>query len=350
MAETLLESSAISAFCGSIATMLSAGIQTDEAVLMLAENREESQFKTVCDTVYQGLISGKTLSESMDDTKAFPDYAVNMVATGEQTGRTENVLRSLDLYYDEENRLFEKLRLSVGYPAALLCIMAVILAFTVIFILPVFLNVYKSMTGSLTTGSYGFVNISLVIGWAAFAIVLLGAIAALYLVFSCRNQEGRQRVIALLEKVPFTRDAMYQLALSRFTVALSTHVSSGINNEDAMQKAIETVTHPQLKKRLEKAHETMVDVNEPRSLAQAISDNDIFEPLYARMLQVGVRSGSTDKVLSRLSQIFFADAVVQIDQIIDRVEPALAAFLTVAVGATLVSVMLPLIGIMGSIV
>jgi len=100
---------------------------------------------------------------------------------------------------------------------------------------------------------------------------------------------------------------------------------------------------------LDKATESMVDLNSPRSLAQAISEFEIFEPLYARMLNVGMRSGSTEETLAQLSGTFFDDAVLQMDRLLNLVEPAFSAFLTIAVGATLIAVMLPLIGIMGAI-
>ena len=86
MAQNLLESSALSAFCGSIATMLQAGIQTEEAVLMLSENREESRFQEVCNSVYQTLVEGGARAQAMQDSAGFPPYAVDMVATGEKSG------------------------------------------------------------------------------------------------------------------------------------------------------------------------------------------------------------------------------------------------------------------------
>lgn len=95
MSKSLLESSALSAFCESTALMLSAGIQTDEAVSMLSENMEDSAFKRACDRVYVGLISGATLSQAMEASGAFPRYAVDMVGVGEASGRLEEVLRSL---------------------------------------------------------------------------------------------------------------------------------------------------------------------------------------------------------------------------------------------------------------
>lgn len=349
MAQKLLESSALSTFCGSMATMLSAGIQTEEAALMLSENRERSHFQDVCHQMYQSLVDGASFSDAMRETGAFPRYAMDMVATGERSGHLESVLRNLEMYYDEEDRLFTKLRNSVGYPAALLCIMSVILAFTVIVILPVFSDVYGNMAGSLAAGSFSSVGASTIIGWVALFVTVICAVLALVLTFATRTEDGRQRMIKILDHVPQTKQAMYQLALSRFTSALATLVSSGITEEEAMARAIETVDHDGLRAKLQKAADSMNNLDNPRSLTQAISETNVFEPLYARMLNVGMRSGNTDQTLSQLSSTFFDDAVVQIDRALDSIEPLMAAFLTVAVGATLIAVMLPLIGIMTSI-
>lgn len=349
MAEKLLESSAISAFCDSVATMLSAGIQTEIAVHMLAEKREQSHFKTVCDGVYTKLIEGVGLADAMESTGAFPAYTIEMVRIGETSGRIERVLRSLGRYYDSEGRIFNKLRNAVGYPAALLCIMSCILAFTVIFILPTFTDAYSNMSGSLTSGSFSMIGASAIIGWVALAVVLVAAVIALIVAALTHTETGRIRVIKMFEKFPATKRAMYQLAISRFTNALSAFVASGVQDGTAMERAAATVDHDELAAKLQRAHQSMLDLDNPRSLAQAITENDVFEPIYGRMLTVGIHSGSTDEVLGRLSDIFFNDATTQLDAVVDSVEPALAAFLTIAVGATLIAVMLPLIGIMGSI-
>ena len=349
MAYLLLESSAVSAFCESTALMLSAGIQTEEAVSMLAENMEDTPFKRACESVYSFLIEGDSLAGAMRQSGAFQKYAVDMVEAGERSGRLENVLHSLGTYYDEEDRLFSKISSSIGYPAALLCVMTIILAFTVATILPVFVKVYEDLTGSLTAGSFSAVNVSIIIGWVAFGITLLCAIVAVTGAVLCRSENGRYRLTKILEVLPFTKDAMYQLALSRFTSVLSTYVASGVNMDDAMYASVESVTHKGLRARVTKAYESMIDLTSTKSLAQAITDEGIFEPVYARMLTVGSRSGSTEDVLDNLSVTFVNDAIVQLDQFVDNTEPALAAFLTIAVGATLIAVMIPLIGVMGAI-
>ncbi len=349
MAEKKLESSAISAFCSSVATMLAAGVQTDEAVHMLSENRAQSHFKRVCDAVYAKLVEGADLATSMEASEAFPDYAIEMVRVGESSGRTERVLRSLGRYYESERRTFAKLQSAVGYPAALLCIMSIILAFTVAFILPIFTSTYNNMAGSLTAGSFNMVGISVAIGWVALVIVLIATVVALIISALAHSESGRSKVVKLFEKIPMTKQAMYQLALSRFTNALAAFVASGVQEEAAIRQAMATVDHPELLKKLDGAIGSMIDLDNPRSLSQAIVEHEVFEPVYGRMLLMGTRSGSTDEVLGHLADIFFDDANTQIDAAVDSVEPTLAAFLTIAVGATLIAVMLPLIGIMGSI-
>lgn len=349
MKDTLLESSAISAFCQSVGIMYAAGIQTDEAVAMLMDNLDDAPFKRTCESVYAQLAAGTPLSRAMRASSSFPDYACNMVEAGEASGRLENVLSNLAVYYDEEDRLFAKIKSSVGYPAALLCIMTVILAFTVAIILPVFVNVYEGISGNLTTSSFSSVGLAIGIGKVALGITFLSAAVAVYLSAMCNTQAGRIRMMHLFEALPITKNAMYQLALSRFASALGTYLSAGSNMDAAMRNALGTVEHKGLKAKLEETYAAMTDVNQGKSLAQAITENNVFEPVYARMLAIGARSGSMEQVLESLSTAFFEDATMQLDRVVDNTEPALAAFMTIAVGATLIAVMMPLIGMMGSI-
>lgn len=375
-AYTPLSGGEVSSFCEGIAIMLAAGIQTDEAVHMLSENMGDTPLHRVCDEVYRGLVSGRGLAASMraaggagadgaaGDPGAgrgpaggtgaaadpvFPAYAVALVGIGERSGRLENVLRSLAVYYDEEERVFAKLRASIGYPAALLCVMSVILAFTVIGILPVFLGVYDELAGGLAGGSFAAVGAAVAVGWVALVLTLAVTACALVGSAAVRTPRGQARILALLERLPVTRPAMYRLALSRFSAAASAYLASGADSNTAMREALRVVDHPVLHERLERAHAAMVDPARALSFSQAVTEFGVLEPVYARMLAIGSRAGSMDGVLERLSATFFDDAVAQIDRAVDAVEPALAALLTVAVGATLISVMLPLVGMMGAI-
>lgn len=357
MATKMLESGALSAFCESLAIMYSAGIQTDEALYLLGEEQQGARegrassgdFKRACNDVYAALVSGTSLASALEKSGAFPTHLVNMVAAGESSGRLESVLWSLAKHYDEEDRLYAKMRSAIAYPAALLCVMSVILLFAAAVILPVFVDVYEGLSGNLTAGSFAYVNVSIGIGWAALAITLACTVLVLAGMAVGARAEGRAKLVRLFEKLPVTRMPMRQIAVARFTAALATFVSAGVDTDTSMQRAVDMVEHAELKRQLTAAHETMVDPTQGKSLPQAISESDVLDPVYARMLMVGSRTGSLEAVLGSLSDTFFDDAITRIDNVIDSVEPTLAAFLTVSIGATLIAVMLPLIGIMSSI-
>lgn len=343
----MLSSNALSVLCEGIAMMLSAGIQVEEAVDLISDNKQDPYYKQVCKATYTHIVNNGPLSDAMRSVGAFPDYTIDMVAAGEQSGRLENVLHNLAQYYSEEDRLFKKMRNALAYPAALLAIMSVILLFTVVAILPVFFSVYESIAGTLVSSSYAFVSASSLIGQISLLILLICTIIVL-LGFRM-SKTNRPGLVRILERFPLTRNAMYQLALARFTTILATYVSCGIDSDLAMEKATHMIDHKELKKKADAAYQEMIDPKKGYSLSQAINNNELFEPIYARMLIVGSRSGSAEETLTELGGIFFDEAVIHLDGLIDSIEPALAAFLTVSVGATLISVMLPLVGIMSSI-
>lgn len=349
MAETKLSSAELRVFFENVALMLAVGVQTDEAVHMLAESAEDSTLRSKSQLVYSELIQGKRLSAAMQDCDAFPAYAIKLVAAGERTGRTESTLRSLAEYYDEEERLFSKVHASIGYPCVLLCVLSVILAFTVAAILPVFLNVYESMAGGLASSSYGMVQVGMVIGWVALGITLLLTVVALIAFALSRTTNGRAKLMRTLGKMPFARDAFYSLALSRFASALSVYTASGMNIDDAVGEALATVEHDGLRVKVATAYGSMIEPVRASGLSTAFASAEVFDAQHIRMLTFGMRTGRIDDVLAELSEDFFQEAIEGFDAMVDKVEPALAGFVTVAVGATLIAVMLPLIGIMGTI-
>lgn len=349
MANTLLKSSDLEAFFENVALMLSVGVQTDEAVHMLADNSESRPLENVCREIYHGLACGQKLSVAMEESHYFPSYACEMVAAGERTGRIEATLNSLAVFYDEEERLIDKIRSSVTYPTILLCVMSVVLAFVVAAILPVFINVYDSMSGGLSNSSFGMVEGGIVLGWIALIATLACTVFALVMLLSSRSASGRERVMKIIEKMPGGKHVFYTLALSRFTSTLSVYMASGSNSDDAVGSALRSVENPDLYIRVEDAHNEMIEPIRAKGFIQAMADSAVFDPFHIRLMTFGMRSGRLDKVLDNMSEDLFADAINGFDDLVDRLEPILSTFVAVAVCLTLISVMLPLIGMMASI-
>lgn len=348
MAKETMSTLALSTFCENMAMMLAAGIQEEDALSLMSEDNATGVFHLTAGTLYDIMQTGESFASAVKASELFPKYAVEMVEAGQLAGRTEGVMRGLAAYYDTLDRLEKKLKSAVMYPAILLAVMAVILVVMVVQVLPIFTGVYESLAGSLAVSSYAYIGGAYTVGIVALVVVLILAVLLLGGSAIAKTQKGGAVFRNVFEKLPFTKVASARLAQAQFTTALATFIASGVDTDTAMDNASAMVHNKALEEKLKICCKEMHE--EGKSLAQAIQKTKVYDPLYARMLVSGAHSGHLDQVLARLADIFTAEANSRMDKIIDSIEPALAAFLTISVGLTLLSVMLPLVGILSSIV
>lgn len=348
MANQQLESLAVSIFCENMAMMLGAGIGAEEAAGLLSEDSARGGFHDAAKSIQKFLLlQGGTLSQAIEQSGFFPAHVSDMVRVGENTGRIEQTLRSLAGYYASRSRLESKLKSAVVYPMVLLVLMAAILGVLLAKVLPVFTGVYVSLAGDLTTSSYGYIRVAYGIGLAALVVTVLAAVLLIATVIAARTPKGMAMLKRMADRLPVLSGIAQQLSLANFTEVLMIYVASGVDVDTAIESAGRMVDNKAVAEKVEAVRCQMKDKG--AGLATAVYDQKLFEPLYGRMLVSGARSGSLEPVLERLTELFSEDARLRIDQTVDRVEPALSAFLTVAVGVALISTMLPLIGILGSI-
>lgn len=348
MANKQLESLAVSVFCENMAMMLGAGIGAEEAAGLLGEDSTQGSFHDAAKSVQKFLLlQGGTLSEAVAQSGYFPAYVSDMIRVGEGAGRIEQTLRSLAGYYASRSRLETKLKSAVLYPLVLLVLMAAILGVLLAKVLPVFAGVYTSLAGDLTTSSYGYIRVAYGIGWLALAVTVLVALVLITATVASRTPKGLGALKRMAEHLPVLSGIARQLSLANFTEVLMIYVASGVDVDSAMEAAGKMVDNETVSQKVDACRRQMKEKGV--GLATAVYEQKLFEPLYGRMLVSGARSGSLEPVLERLTDLFSQDARMRIDRAVDRVEPFMSAFLTVTVGIALISTMLPLIGILGSI-
>ena len=136
------------------------------------------------------------------------------------------------------------------------------------------------------------------------------------------------------------------MGMFRFTSALETFLASGEMQDEAVQQSIPMTDCAPVEEKLSRCAARM---EEGHSIAQAAYDESLFEPVYGRMLLAGERSGSMESVLSRLTNLLEEKTGNLVDRLVGVVDPMLSGILMVTVALSLLSIMLPLIGMMNSI-
>ena len=155
MSTKKLDQLGVSAFCESMGLMARAGIQTDEALALLAQGEygKEGILGQALSGMRESVEEGKGLAEAMEESGIFDDYCLRMVKAGKKTGRMEEDLLHLSKYYARQKTIAEKVKSAIVYPSTMLIMIIVVLIVMLAMVLPAFPRVYNSLTGSLASSS-----------------------------------------------------------------------------------------------------------------------------------------------------------------------------------------------------
>ena len=337
----------VSAFCESMAMMAQSGIQTDEAISLLQSSSEHSGgvLEDGLRVMKEKVDDGSSLAFAMKETGIFPEYALQMVEAGETSGRLEDILFRLSGYYKEQKTISEKLKNAVTYPAAMLGLIIAVLLVMIIMVLPAFTSVYNNLTGSLAASSYSYVRWAYVFCWVALIIMVVIALAMIFGLRLWRSGK-RQTVEGWLRKNRLCSQILDNMAMFRFTSALATFLASGEMQDEAVLNSLPMTDYGPVEEKLKRC---ILRMEEGHSIAQAAYDEELFEPVYGRMLLAGERSGNLENILQRLAQLLEENCTNLVERLVGIVDPLLSGVLMLTVGLSLLSVMLPLIGMMNSV-
>lgn len=341
-----LAHSEIAHLCRELALLLHAGISLTDGVFLLCEE-ETAQMRTLLQRLGARMDEGAQLSEAMESTAQFPVCVTGMVRVGEQTGRLEDVLASLAQFYEQRSRNSRQMRRALAYPAMIMMLMLVVIGVLLIAVLPVFDEVYASLGSRLTGVAAGLLHLGRFLGDALpvlLAVLALVAAAAMLYVWC---PPVREKVGELLTAHFGDSGISRKFNNAHFARALAMGLGSALPLEDALQQAgglLEDI--PAAAARCKKCADAL---HGGAALASAMGDADFLPPAESRMLAVGLRQGSGDRVMAEIADRLMEQAEDALEQTVARIEPAMVLVLSALVGAILLSVMLPLMDIMSAL-
>ena len=290
----------LSAFCLQISLLLEAAVPLEEGLAIMAEDAALQGEKDMLLYMAEGVELGDPFFKVMEDTGVFPAYVVRMAKLGQQTGTMDQMMKSLSDYYEKEYRLLRAIKNAVTYPVMMVVMLLVVLFVLFSKVMPVFNKVYEQLGAQMPPVAASAMRLG---GWLSGAALIAGAVLALTL-------------------------------------------KSGMELEKGMDLAKELVENESVAVRIGKCSEQL---QMGESYYQAMKDTGLFSGFYVQMIKVGTRSGHLDSVMDEISQDYEEMADTAIDDMIARFEPTIVAVLAISVGLVLLSVMLPLVGVLSAI-
>ncbi len=341
-----LSSSDVSLFCSQVVLLLRAGIPLQEGIGAISENIDNPKGRELISRIQSGMEQNHSLYLALNSTGAFPKYMVNMINIGEKAGKLENVLEALSLYYDRDDKLRGRIRSALLYPFILILMMATVISVLVIKVLPVFDAVFMDMGSDMSAASTAVMHAGTVIGKVALVIIIILSVLLLLALILYKTEKGYQWISTFLSNFSLTRRLSDKIASARFASAMSLLLSSGYDTSEALELIPNILNNRIIIDKINKCREA---VDSGVSFPTALSDVNLFPGIYSSMVNIGSKTGSLDTVMHRLAEIYSEDVDESVNKAVSFIEPAMVAILSIVIGAILLSVMLPLMGIMSSI-
>ena len=341
-----LPATELSGFCSQVALMLGSGMALYDGIEALADTYRDSENAKVFASLSERVISTGSLYEALREDEVWPKYLVEMAGVGERTGRLEEVMTGLAEYYEREGRIRSAVVSAVTYPLVLGVMMVLIVLVMILKIMPVFRRVLNSMGVAMTASGATLMNWGAAIGWVVLALALMLTMAVVVIVLLLRTKRRDQVLAALKRAFPPLRKLSVRLSSSRVASVLSMMISSGVPLEEALKMTSQVLTDKDAEAQMEGVRQK---VEEGTAFADALEETKLFDEMYGRMIRMGVAAGREDQVMEKIARVYQEQVEDGIANLVSIIEPTMVALLSVVIGAILMSVMLPMAGILSSI-
>ena len=324
-------------FSNQLSLMLESGLQLSAGIRILKNQTTNQYFRTVLTEVLNDLEQGKRFSESLARFPGvFNRVYVNIVHSGESSGKLDNVLSELGSQLSQDSDFTSKLKNAMIYPVILLIGIVSVALFASVKLIPSLTEVFNESEVNLPWAT------QLLIGFSAFMLgnwlwLVIGIVViVILLVYFLKTPAGEMLIHQLLIREP--TKLFLNLYLLRFCRVFGSLLNSGVPIIDSLQITSEVVGNDALREEL-RYSATQLEKGVPLSLP--ISESKYFPYFLSQMLLVGEKTGKTDQILLNLAKYFEKETTMRIDNLQTIFEPVIIVVLGIAVAILVFAVILP---------
>lgn len=327
-------------FLRQFSTLLEAGILLIDSIDLLAEQTDSKALKEALEEISVEVKEGIALSDSMKKyPKLFPELLVQMIHSGEISGQLEDVMNRMATYFEKQYRIKQKVSTALTYPIVVASFAIIITVFLLVFIVPIFGDLFASFGGDLPLITQVVLQFSGFI--QQFWWLFIGLLILLAVVYNQvkKREAGAYFFDKMVLKLPVVGGFVQKAVLARMTQTLSSLLNSSVPILEAVEVTSNVVGNRVVKDVL---LESKSSLERGESLSKPMEDHWVFPSLIIQMIRVGESSGSLDEMLKKVADVYDQEVEEASDKLQSLIEPVLIIFLAVIVGLIVLSIVVPM--------
>lgn len=334
-------------FTRQFATMIDAGLPLVQCLEILASQQENKTFKKILTSVKQSVEGGSSFADALKaHPKTFDQLFVNLVHAGETGGILDTILRRLAVFLEKAQALKRKVKGAMVYPAVVVTIAVSVVSVLLIFVIPVFKQMFEGAGQKLP----GPTLIVLAMSDFMQNYILYMAILAAILGYAIRRfyhtDKGRLIVDRIALKTPVIGMLLKKVAVARFCSTLGTMISSGVPILDALEITAKTAGNVVIENAI---MNTRTAISEGRTIAEPLMETGVFPGMVVRMIAVGEATGALDAMLAKISEFYDEEVDAAVEALTQLMEPIMIVFLGGVCGGLVIAMYLPVFSMAGAI-
>ncbi|HTV11205.1 MAG TPA: type II secretion system F family protein [Acidimicrobiales bacterium] len=330
----------VALFSRQFATLVSSGLTLIRSLTILTQQTENPTLAKVIADVRSEVERGTSLSTALSShPKVFNRLFISMVRAGEASGGLDQSLLVLANMLEKQAALRSKIKSAMAYPVAVLCLVLLIVSAIILFIVPIFKGIYKSLGGTLPYPTQLLISISDFAVKFAVPIIIVVVLAAIGFRKWTRTPNGRVLWHTTLLKLPIFGGLVRKTAVARFCSTLSSLLKAGVPVLESLEIVKETANNEVVAKAVDAMSE---GVRRGEPMASRLADEPVFPPMVSQMMAVGEETGSLDAMLSRAAGFLDEEIERLVESLTSLLEPMLIVVLGGAVGSMVICLYLPM--------
>jgi type IV pilus assembly protein PilC len=328
-------------FSRQFATMIEAGLNIVSALVILEQQTEDAYLAAVIKELRSDVEGGLLLSQALArHPKVFNRLFVSMVEAGEAAGILDTVLDRVAFQIEKETQIKRRVKGAMVYPIIVFAFATLVLTGMLMFLVPIFEDIFKQLGGELPKLTQVVVDASHLLK-DRWYIIFPGCIGAFFGFRRWKKTDaGRKRWDRFKLRVPMKiGDVVLKVTMARFSRTLSTLVAAGVDIIKALEITGQTAGNWVVEDALNEVREK---VHQGVPIAQPLVENAVFPPMVAQMVKIGEETGELEKMLGKIADFYEDEVDAAIQTLTSIIEPLMMIGVGAMVGVIIISMYLPM--------
>lgn len=338
-----LKADSISHFCRQFAIIISSGINSITGLETLAKRTENKLMAIEINRIVDAVKKGSTVADAiLDKDSKFPRLLGAMVATGEETGTLEEVLKSMALFYEREHRIIQKIKNASTYPIIIALLSFVMLFIFTGFIIPQMMESIMDVGAELPFMTKLIMNLGEFVNkfWWAVLLVLMGVF---YVICQyIKTPLGREHKDRIIDKIPLLGKGINSIVSMRFSRALYLFVSTGYPMLQGLDHIKSSVNNSIAEKAVAAAKEGLI---RGETLSENLEKYNYFDPVLIQMISIGEQTGQLEVIANQMADFYEHESDIYLSRMVAMIEPIMIIIVGIMVAILVMSVFLPMLSI-----